>query len=48
MEKIKKIVGNNIREYTMVVALVVIVLFFQITMDLSLIHIYAPYQREAA
>lgn len=33
MEKIKKIVGNNIREYTMVVALVVIVLFFQITMD---------------
>lgn len=27
MEKIKKIVGNNIREYTMVVALVVIVLF---------------------
>lgn len=33
IESVKKIVGNNIRQYTMVLALIVIVAFFQITMD---------------
>lgn len=32
IEKVKKAIGSNIRQYTMVLALVVIVLFFQITM----------------
>ena len=32
LEKIKKNIGNNIRQYTMVIALIAIVLFFQITL----------------